>query len=286
MPIVKCKICGGNTRIIISKRNDPFGLASYSKCDDCDFLYTDHIERSNEELVANYYTECSFDKEDRGYKSRAETAFAVLKKVIKIYSLPSNMIKVLDYGCGEGTFIDICSRNNVNASGYDPYCKVKNSKLIIQDNELKDFKEYFDVVTAFEVVEHSCYPDLFAEMLSFCKPGGFLLFSTGIYNPLIHDENWDYLAPAHCSIYSVKSLKIQSNKCNADRVALIRHPFTTIPYLLTGELWRNGRDLNELLPSEVVVNNKDAAFIRLTRLIPRFLFKMAAKLSYYRKHYL
>ena len=74
-----------------------------------------------------------------------------------------NNINLLDFGCGDGTFLSNASyKENTNKYvGFEPYMesiiKEKNIKIYSNWNDIKNVvikNGKFDVVTCFEVMEH------------------------------------------------------------------------------------------------------------------------------------
>lgn len=79
-----------------------------------------------------------------------------LKKSIALASALANGTKILDYGCGSGTFVERLVNLNVNAVGYEPIMKERaNSNLPIysQLGDLGDLGPY-GLVTLLETIEH------------------------------------------------------------------------------------------------------------------------------------
>jgi SAM-dependent methyltransferase len=125
---------------------------------------------------------------------------------------------VLDYGGGNGLMAERLKLAGIAAISYDPFYDTvafPTSK--------------FDVVTAFEVVEH--VPDqasLFKKMASLLKPDGCLIFSTLLQPDLILPDWW-YASPrnGHTSFHSRKSLKAL-----ADGLGLVTHSLSNEIHLV------------------------------------------------------
>jgi 2-polyprenyl-3-methyl-5-hydroxy-6-metoxy-1,4-benzoquinol methylase len=80
--------------------------------------------------------------------------------------------KILDYGCGEGQFIDSLKDHGFsNVSGYDPY----SSEYATPDG----LSQSYDVVTAHDVIEHVDDPkQLMSQLSDLLVPGGLLIIGT------------------------------------------------------------------------------------------------------------
>ncbi len=111
-------------------------------------------------------------------------------------------VRILDYGSGAGGFGDrLGALGRTGVVSYDPFSSPSRP----------DGK--FDVVTCFEVLEHTVAPRAtLADIASFLDPAGCVIFSTGIQPPKIAEVrgNWWYVAPrnGHASIYTLDALAI------------------------------------------------------------------------------
>lgn len=110
---------------------------------------------------------------------------------------------LLDFGGGEGQLADRLKRAGKSAQSYDPY---------YGDTDWPDAK--FDIVTAFEVVEH--VPDqfwLFETLAGFLRPGGLIVFST-LLRPAEIGADWWYASPrnGHVAFHTEDSLRLVCTK--------------------------------------------------------------------------
>jgi hypothetical protein len=109
-------------------------------------------------------------------------------------------LRILDYGSGSGLFANqLRSSGFDHVSTYDPFSSPSRP-----DGQ-------FDVVTCFEVLEHTVSPRAtLSDIATFLDPAGCLIFSTGVQPPSIGEirANWWYVSPrnGHVSIYSLKAL--------------------------------------------------------------------------------
>lgn len=87
----------------------------------------------------------------------------LLKKIINKYSLQSNKTRFLEIGCGTGTFIrEIATNENLKITGSEIYLKgllyakqkLPNVAFIQYDARQGNLGEEFDMVAAFDVIEH------------------------------------------------------------------------------------------------------------------------------------
>lgn len=235
-----CEICGEMSKHFVTKVYPGFPKADYSRCQVCDFLHSRHIANAPSAEIADYYRSVSFEEADSGYVARASIALLVLKKFAA--RTEASTQKILDYGCGTALFVRKCRENGFEAVGCDRYYSGQPSDVsqwVASEESLDQSREQFDLVTAWEVVEHSAPVLGFEDISRYVKPQGFLAFSTWIFNPLEHGGGWEYLVPGHCSIYSYKSLEIVRTRLGFTKVHSIRHPFPRgMKYMLIGEIWK------------------------------------------------
>ena len=133
-----------------------------------------------------------------------------------------NEKKLLDLGCGTGEFLFVMQNLGYEVYGVDFNQKAINvakNYLGIENvypddviNFLENQKERYDVITAFEIIEHLDNPKKLLELVHRAlKPGGYFAFSVpnreryfGKINP--ETEKWD-LPHQHLSRWGFNSLK-------------------------------------------------------------------------------
>lgn len=106
--------------------------------------------------------------------------------------------KILDYGCGSGIFVDFLKVRGMDVLGYDKYSNEFNY-------EIK--KDYFDVVTMIEVIEHISSPFKEIDEVYFAlKNDGVLMIETSFTDWM--DSEDPYINPliGHCTIFSHRGL--------------------------------------------------------------------------------
>ena len=160
--------------------------------------------------------------------------------------------KVLDVGCAKGDFLDFAKSKGCSTYGLE----YSTSSLdVIKANghfaysRLEDINQKFDLITAFDVVEHlydiNNFIDVFMEKLS---PGGCIVAVTGDISCLsarISRGRWWYVSypehilfpsikyfVSHPKVSSVKSIKTYSNRRH-EMISLlvISIPINIIRYL-------------------------------------------------------
>jgi hypothetical protein len=207
---VSCKICGSHAYFfdVVDFNKScsqpdiyPFEMSGipvfYFRCLVCGFLFTKFFDHWTPEDFARFVYNEDYIKVDGEYASkRPEREAATTAQ--RLDGLPH--LRILDYGSGSGIFADhLRSRGFGHVSSYDPFSSPSPPE------------GRFDVVTCFEVLEHTTSPKkTLADIAKLLDPKGCVIFSTGIQPPTIGEvrANWWYVAPrnGHVSIYSLNAL--------------------------------------------------------------------------------
>ncbi len=175
----------------------------YLKCSNCNHIFSsDFDDWDFEDFKENIYNEeyILVDPEYNGTRSKRDA-----QNFINLINNKS--YKILDYGSGNNFFEKELTDKGYNVESFDPLF-----------HDIKKFKnKKYDVITAFEVLEHSNKPvDTLNEIYSFLKPNGKILITT-LVNDILQgkrDPNYWYLAPrnGHVAMFSNKSLEILFSK--------------------------------------------------------------------------
>jgi len=131
---------------------------------------------------------------------------------------PENgMNKLLDVGCGVGRFCHAAHTQGWDVIGIDVSENAVNmgktvSKFPLKVTTLEEMakgSEKFDVLTAFEVLEHISQPlDFIRTALSVLKPGGRLFITVPNWDaPMVRtSDNPDWIPPIHVLFFTKTSL--------------------------------------------------------------------------------
>lgn len=216
----KCKVCDNETSIwgcvdfnksceeLNGKYLDYSGVPIYYlKCNLCNYIFsTDFDDWDVEDFKENIYNEdyILVDPEYDGTRSKRDVEW--FTKAINY----NKNLKILDYGAGTGIFGRELIALGYDVVSYDPLWSDQNS--IIPE-------KHFDLITAFEVLEHSPTPmQTIIDIHKYLKPQGKILITT-LVNDILQekrDPTYWYLSPrnGHVAMFSNKSLEVLFSKIN------------------------------------------------------------------------
>ena len=195
---------------------------SLCHCVDCDFLYL----ANHEAWLESAYQESFYG--DTGYMQRNLNTVNFMELFLLLLSrnLPENSpLKCCDFGTGLGIFPRMMRDRGFDYWGFDDYATMDLIKPFLADHSID-----FDVVTAFEVVEHLPKLSFWLNTFKDSWPSAFI-FSTELRaNGEIPSLDWWYYAYSngqHISFHSEKSLKVALKKELVPH-KLVRAPGTNI----------------------------------------------------------
>lgn len=209
-----CKMCDADAgyffSVDFSKNSVGLSIRQYGlsvnhyRCETCGHMFTDFCDDwTHEDFLRNIYNEyyINVDPEYDGTRSKD------IAGLIRTYAGEKVLgISILDFGSGKNILeAELRSMGVNNIYSYDPY-----SGGIVPDGK-------FDLVTAYEVIEHSPNPkDTINLMLSMVEDGGAIFCSQAFVpdNILEIRDKWHYLGPrnGHISFFSVDTIVSFSKK--------------------------------------------------------------------------
>ncbi len=193
-----CDFCGARTAQHKFTRADGMRVA---ECPQCGLAYLD--PRPRQEFIsrfydADYFTGVSADRGDGGLRCRTAGAGPTgdddeAPRCLELIKARLDGISgrdILEIGCATGTLLSWLKREGASARGLelsDYAAGIARSRgLDVTTGTIETMKSagrrLFDMIIAFEVIEHVARPALFLqEVAGHIRPGGHLLLSTPNY---------------------------------------------------------------------------------------------------------
>lgn len=192
------RITGGPTTRLFTARVLGTHDVTYFRCNRTGFIQTEEpywLEQAYADAISDLDVGCV----SRNIRLAEQTARLIQRNFPRAGQL-------LDYGAGYGLFVRLMRDLGFNCQWYDPFCKNLFARGFEADITARS---KFDVVTAFEVFEHSIDPvgDV-RRMLEFAPT---IVFSTLLVPPgeLRGPEDWWYFIPVtgqHVAFHTRESL--------------------------------------------------------------------------------
>jgi len=194
---LNCPACGSSDFSVIGNTADEFKVYgkdggffthpsfSIHTCNNCNLYFKSAIP--DYETLNRYYETLDNSYEDLDF------LFPTDRKTIEVINAAGKGLKVLDYGCGTGRIL------NQLAAGTEKYGTELNAESIriarsrnikiIDDESLKGFEGYFDIVILTDVFEHLYKPlELIATLSKYIRPGGKMIIVTGNSDAIIQKK--------------------------------------------------------------------------------------------------
>jgi len=203
---VPCKICGAASRpfdrVDFNKYCNPenpyeFGYSGvsvdYLRCEECGFLFTKLCDAWSADDFRNFIYNDDYAKVDSEY---ADVRPLRTAQTVGEWFRGAEGARILDYGSGAGWFARSMRHAGYAAiEEYDPFSAPQRPQ------------GRFDIITCFEVIEHSPDPRAtFSDLLSLLRPDGCILLSQTLQpdDILAIRGSWWYLAPrnGHVSTFT------------------------------------------------------------------------------------
>lgn len=203
-----CPACGSTGASQRGQKND-FELLV---CQSCATVYTAHFPVSNPSQDYDNY-----------YSSDNLTVAAFIQKhldeIVTTFAPYRKLNRLLDVGCGAGTFLEAAARAGWDAVGVEvsqtatAHLRERGFEVFCGELERANYpNNHFDVVIASEVVEHVRDPQaMLREIARILRPGGLLWATTpharGISARLLGNK-WSIVCPPeHLQLFSVSGIK-------------------------------------------------------------------------------
>lgn len=175
-----CRLCGAGTTAVFQLAGFGEIQFTYFKCDNCSSLQTQQptwLDRA--------YAHSNLTVSDTGAAQRVLVNHAFVLIAAKMFGLRT----ALDFGGGDGLLCRLLRDRGLDAYTFDDYARATYARTFEGDLQ----REY-DLITAFEVLEHLPDPRSSLDLLFEAKPR-MIIASTEKYCG--QDATWWYLAPLH-----------------------------------------------------------------------------------------
>jgi 2-polyprenyl-3-methyl-5-hydroxy-6-metoxy-1,4-benzoquinol methylase len=199
------KITGGETTLLFTTTVLNKYEVKYFRCNDTGFIQTEEPYWLEEAYSS------AITKLDIGLPYRNITLSGIAEELLLKNFNPNG--KFLDYAGGYGLFTRLMRDKGFDFYNTDKFC----DNIFAKDFDLDEIqnKSGFELVTAFEVLEHLTNPYEEVEMM--LKYGDSLLFTTELQHekPPVNVEDWWYFIPEtgqHVAFYNEASLTYMANK--------------------------------------------------------------------------
>jgi len=213
-----CPLCNSQNTLLAFEKRD----ICYFSCTQCQFVFSATAANANlENKIADFepsYLQY-FDEKKSDKKNHAKMLAWINKQ-----STVKNKTW-LDIGCGSGKLVNYLNQNGISAVGIEPSISLYNHFLAGNSSffcgTVNEFikihpEKKFDVITAFDVLEHINDPVHFMKNLSVLMHSASYLFMSmpdaGSLHRKLAGKRWHYFNKYHFSYFSKSTLKLAAGK--------------------------------------------------------------------------
>jgi 2-polyprenyl-3-methyl-5-hydroxy-6-metoxy-1,4-benzoquinol methylase len=221
---INCPLCTSTeVKYTFKKRGLPF-----FKCAQCRFVFQHNNDNPNfqnnlsdfETAYLNYFEPSGADKKNHN---------SLLQWIQK--NKPGAGCQLLDIGSGSGKFVNFMNTKGYKSFGIEPSVPVYNHFLTTNSvSECTTVINYinkapgnsFDIITAFDVLEHIKDPvEFLTGIVSLLHRDSLLFISTpdvGSFHRKISGKYWHYFNKYHFSFFSKETLRLAAKKAGLELV--------------------------------------------------------------------
>ncbi|MEC7755292.1 class I SAM-dependent methyltransferase [Roseivirga sp. UBA1976] len=230
-----CLICGSNSLEDHQSVKDHFGTQEVFQlqgCRQCQTLFTN--PRPEENKIIKYYKSGSYishgDKINtlfnRLYNLIQSQNLKYKQRIVEKYSFKG---KLLDYGCGVGSFLQHMSQKGWEVTGVEPDEQARkiSTSRDLPVKELNQIEDCFNCISLFHVLEHvHSLNETLEQLCTLLDRNGILILALPnykSYDAQHYEQFWaGYDVPRHLYHFSQKSITHLAKKFGLNIVAT--HP--------------------------------------------------------------
>ncbi len=234
---MNCPNCNNSN---YSKKFTSYSQVDYKNCNYCGCVYQDPIIKLN---YSDDYWQGAIDPDGVKRNFLNERDFKIKNWYGNAINFVNKLkdVSILDIGCGLGYFLSALN-GSIKKFGLEDssfacdYVRENFKNIEIKNGDFKEIKSYkqkFDVVMFYHVIEHLEKPAEAIELIKkVLKEDGFLIIGTPNVSSLvskIFKKNFRHYIPAHICLYSEQSLRVLLEKNNFEIIE-IEKPFFKTKY--------------------------------------------------------
>lgn len=254
---VVCNLCGSDTTRVVQNAEEPYKVV---RCNKCGLVYVN----PQPEMLSGHYDESYYAawRDKQSVKRRLMWQ----KRLLGVMDYKKGG-RLLDVGCGLGTFLEVAAKRGFSVSGTEVSeysCRyIKNTFGITVENGslhgLNFTDGCFDVITFWHCLEHTCDP------IADLKKAYKLLKNDGLLVVAVPNIN-NYIMRILYRIVKGKKLKLFS--VDAKELHLFHFSEKTMETMLKKagfRILRKEMDLVQILPAKRILDWLALLFYMVTR---------------------
>lgn len=201
--ISRCKICDGDNLIFQFYKNG-IGII---KCEDCFSEFADLTEEEYEKFLSS----ASKEVVNEGKAERNERARNIIRLQRCLQYKKRRINKILDFGCGDGSFVETLRELGYEAYGVDLLWAGEKPYIYEDLSELSKYNMTFDLLIMVEVIEHLFNPvKILSEIETMLNDQAVLYLESSFIDSKVarlKGKDWVYIdPPRHITFLSEKSV--------------------------------------------------------------------------------
>ena len=205
------------------------------ECTNCGLIYTS--PRLKDELIHQLYEDGADEDFITQDDLRVITSHRNIKQLIKMGNFSNKSHnKILDVGCGSGTFLRACRENGFSGEGVEPskwlsnYCAKEHELNVYQGTlgeNLEKLGNKYDLVSMWDVIEHLSYPSEELNMINkILNDDGFLILNIPDVKSSVArlmGRKWPFYLSVHLLYFSKKTIRNLLKRCGFEIVSYQKH---------------------------------------------------------------